>query len=250
MFRVSRWYGNALFTCCSRILSLSVVVERDERRLRGPLLFLVRHASIVDAVLPPALLSTSDDLEIRYVLRKELMLEPCLDVIGQCGVHCFVDRDAPARQELLKLRSVAHALGEEAIAIYPEGTRFSPGKRDDAIRALERARPELVPIARSMTQVLPPKVAGVLELLEAAPEADCLVLAHRGLENFAKLGDFLDGSVVGRKLEIKMWRIAKETIPPREHQPRWLFEIWQEVSDFVAEPAGTAPTRLGRLPSF
>jgi 1-acyl-sn-glycerol-3-phosphate acyltransferase len=179
--RASRWYGNALFAWCVRLLSLSVVVEGDGHNLRGPLLVLVRHASIIDAALPAALMSKRKELDARYVLRKELMMDPCLDIAGHAGSHCFVDRDGPRRRELDKIGRVAEHLGEQAVVIYPEGTRFSEPKRDEAIRSLERTQPELATIAASMTHVLPPKVAGVLQLLEAAPGADCLIIAHRGV---------------------------------------------------------------------
>ena len=232
--RVSRWYGHALFTGCVGLLSLSVVVEGDKDNLRGPLLVLVRHASIIDAALPATLLSKKMGLELRYVLRKELMMDPCLDIAGHAGTHCFVDRDGPRRRELDKIRSVAKHLGEQAVVIYPEGTRFSEAKRDKAIRLLERTRPELAALAVSMTQVLPPRVAGVLQLLEAAPGADCLIVAHRGLEGLSSPHDFLNGSAVGRTLEIRMWRIRREDIPAAEQQPRWLFAVWQQVGDFVA----------------
>lgn len=235
--RVSRWYGAALFSWCVRLLSLSVVVDGEERDLRGPLLVLVRHASIIDAALPAALLSKKMGLQLRYVLRKELMMEPCIDVIGHARPHCFLDRDGSPRRELCKISTVAQRLGEEAVVIYPEGTRFSEPKRDEAIRSLQRTRPELATIAASMTHVLPPKLAGVLQLLEAAPEADCFVVAHRGLEGFAAPRDFLDGSVVGRQLHVRMWRIPRDGIPRADQQPRWVFGLWREVGDFVAEPS-------------
>lgn len=199
------------------------------------MLVLVRHATIVDTALPAALLSKRG-LEVRYVLRKELVMEPCLDVAGHAGPHCFIDRDGPPRREIEKIRRVAQYLGRQAVAIYPEGTRFSESKRDVAIRSLERTRPEFAAIAASMTHVLPPKAAGVLQLLEAAPAADCLIVAHRGLEGFVSPRDFLDGSVVGQQLEIRIWRVRRESVPPADQQPRWLFDLWREVGDFVAGP--------------
>jgi len=235
IFRVSGWYGGSLFRWCVRLLSLSVVVEGGVDMVRGPLLVLVRHASIVDAALPAALLSQKNDLELCYVLKKELRIEPCIDIAGDTGPHCFLDREGPVRRELAKIRGVAQNLGAQAVVIYPEGTRFSEPKRDKAIRSLGRTQPELAAIAASMTHVLPPKAAGVLQLLEAAPQADCLIVAHRGLEGLVTPWDFLDGSVVRRRLEIRIWRIHRERIPCPEERPQWLFERWREVDGFVAE---------------
>jgi 1-acyl-sn-glycerol-3-phosphate acyltransferase len=240
VFRMSAWYGDSLFRWCMRLFALSVVVATDEPYLSGPLLVLVRHASIVDAALPAALLSKGRRLELRYILRKELMIEPCLDIAGHAGRHCFLDREGAAAGELEKVDAIARDLGEQAVVIYPEGTRFSEAKRVAAIEALGRTRPVLAPIAVRMTHVLPPKLTGVLRLLNAAPQADCLILAHRGLEGFAKPADFLDGEIVGRQLEIRMWRVRRESIPLADDQARWLFDEWRKVDGFVAarRPAG------------
>lgn len=244
LFSVSGSYGNALFSWCVRLLSLSVAVEGDKSSLRGPLLVLVRHASIVDAALPAWLLSTNG-LRLRYILRKELMMEPCLDIAGHAGPHCFLDRDGDAHQELSRIREVAQHLGSHAVVIYPEGTRFSVAKRDKAIQSLERDRPELATIAASMTHVLPPKVGGVLQLLKTAPGADCVIVAHRGLEGFASPRHFFRGSAVGRRIEVRIWRVRRENVPPVAEQPRWLFDLWRGVGDFVAGPQ---TTRGGRAP--
>lgn len=231
--RISTWYGSSLFSWCVRLLSLSVVVEGDEVPETGPLLVLVRHASIVDAALPAALVGTRG-LVLRYVLRKELMLEPVIDIVGHWRSHCFVDRDGPARQELARISNAGADLDTQAIVVYPEGTRFSEAKRIEAIRSLRRTRPRLADNAATMTHVLPPKLAGLRQLLKVVPEADCLVIAHRGLEGFASLRDFLDGSIVGREIHVRAWRIGNGQIPPPDQQSEWLFEVWREVDDFAA----------------
>ena len=34
-------------------------------------------------------------LRLRYVLKRELLWDPCLDIVGQRVPNIFVDRDAP-----------------------------------------------------------------------------------------------------------------------------------------------------------
>lgn len=169
------------------------------------------------------------------------MIEPCIDIARHGGPYCFVERNAPRRAELDKIRRIAEHLGEHAVVIYPEGTRFSASKRDAAIQAIEQTRPKLATMAASMRHVLPPRLAGVIQLLEAAPQADCLIVAHRGLEGLATPRDFFDGSAVDRTLEIRMWRIRREHIPSLEQQPGWLFDVWRQVDEFVAEPKFLGP---------
>ncbi len=233
--RISCWYGTQLFDWCVRLLSLSVEVEGDDGALSGPLIVLVRHVSIIDTAFPTALLSSRHGIDIRYVLRKELVVEPCLDIVGHVGTHCFLDREGDPAEELEKLDRVAQHLGGDAVALFPEGTRFTEAKRAAAVRQLEQTKPELAVHARAMQNVLPPKTAGAIRLLASAPEADCLVIAHRGLEGLARFRDFLDGSVVGRTVTIRLQRISRPRIPPIGRQPQWLYETWADVDAFVEQ---------------
>lgn len=69
--------------------------------------------------------------------------------------------------------------------------------------------------------------------LDAAPDADVLVVAHRGLEGLANATDLLNGSVVGAQIEVRIWRVSADEIPRGEARRRWLFDWWKRVDDFV-----------------
>jgi hypothetical protein len=88
-------------------------------------------------------------------------------------------------------------------------------------------------MAESFKHSLPPKAGGALTLLDAAPQADVLIVAHRGLEGLAEVTDLLSGAVVGQKVEIRIWRINAADIPQGEARRRWLFDWWKRVDDFV-----------------
>jgi hypothetical protein len=70
-------------------------------------------------------------------------------------------------------------------------------------------------------------------LLDAAPHADVLIIAHRGLEGLAEVGDLLSGAVVGQEVQVRIWRINAADIPSEEERRRWLFDWWKRVDDFV-----------------
>lgn len=234
-FKLYLWWGTSIFRWIKWLLNISVEVQGDDAIGTGPVLVFIRHASIIDTALPLVYMSNTKGLRLRYVFKRELLMDPCIDVAGHAWPNYFIDRGGDPAKELEGVRKLTYELGEEGVLLFPEGTRFTKLKQKRAIRVLGRTHPSLVPLAESMTHCLPPKPGGVLTLMEAAPHADILVVAHRGLEGFAEVSDLLRGGVVGKKLEIKMWRIPAEEIPPPDKRLTWLFKLWKQVDDFAAQ---------------
>ncbi len=232
-FRLECWWGNSMFEWLCRFLSLSTSIEGDEQILPGPVLVFIRHASIIDTLLPVAFLSNAKGLRLRYVFKRELLIDPCLDIAGHASPNYFIDRGGGARAELAAIRKLAEDLGDEGVLLYPEGTRFTERKKKIALQRLAETHPELVPLAASFTHCLPPRPGGALTLLDAAPNTDVLIVAHRGLEGMANLADLSSGSVVGKKVQIRVWRVNAADIPAGEERRRWLFEWWKRVDEFV-----------------
>ena len=233
-FRLECWWGSALFRWLCRFLSLSVAIEGEEHVLPGHVLVFIRHASIIDTALPVAYISNAQGLRLRYVFKRELLVDPCIDVAGHASPNYFIDRGGSPAEELAGIRSLAIDLGEEGVLLYPEGTRFTERKKRIALARLAKTHPELVPLAESFHHCLPPKPGGALTLLDAAPDADVLFVAHRGLEGLAEVADLLSGSVVGTRIEVKMWRVRSVDIPRGDARRQWLFNAWKQVDDFVA----------------
>jgi 1-acyl-sn-glycerol-3-phosphate acyltransferase len=242
-FRLECWWGSSLFTWLCRLLSLSTTVEGEEQILPGPVLVLIRHASIIDTALPVMFLSKAKGLRLRYVFKRELLVDPCIDVAGHASPNYFIDRGGSSREELAGIRKLAEDLGDEGVLLYPEGTRFTERKKKIAIERLAKTHPDLVPVAESFLHSLPPKPGGVLTLLDAAPHADVLIVAHRGLEGMAEVADLLSGRVVGKEVQVRIWRINAADIPRGEKRRRWLFDQWKRVDEFVELDLG------GRLTS-
>jgi 1-acyl-sn-glycerol-3-phosphate acyltransferase len=237
-FHLSCWWGSTLFGWLCRILSLSVSVEGGETILPAPVLVFIRHASIIDTLVPVTFISKPNGLQLRYVLKRELLVDPCVDVAGHVWPNYFIDRGGTPAEEIAGVRQLAVELGEQGVLLYPEGTRFTEGKKKIALERLQTQHPELVPIAESYSHCLPPKTGGALALLDAAPGTDALIVAHRGLEGLAEIADLWGGTVVGKSVKIRVWRVPSGEIPKsKEERERWLFDWWKRVDDFVSERA-------------
>ena len=174
-------------------------------------------------------------LRIRYVLKKELLLDPALDVAGNRLPNHFVDRGAADNErDLDAIRKLGSDLsGDDAVLIYPEGTRYSMLKRDRYLRRFAQRTGRVAEIATSLRGVLPPRPGGTLALLEGST-ADVVVLAHRGLEGFARVKDMWKGGIVGSRIHVSFRRISRADIPEgRTDRVTWLFEIWREIDAWV-----------------
>lgn len=227
-----RW-AETLLTTVTRLFGLRLRVEGAESVTPGPILVLARHTSIVDNLLPARFVSRQG-IRLRYVLKQELLADPALDVVGNRLPNAFIDRESPAA--LQRIAELARGLGpDEGVLIFPEGTRFDPGKLERAREILRRRTPALGELAAGFQSVLPPRTGGVLTLLDTA-RADVVILAHRGLEGFARVRDIWAGAMVGRTVDVRLWRVPYDRIPPeREGRGRWLFGVWGEIDAWANE---------------
>jgi 1-acyl-sn-glycerol-3-phosphate acyltransferase len=239
LYRLQAWWASMNLGLARRLLRLHIELEGAELASPGPSILLIRHASILDTLLPCTYVQRPQRFRVRYVLKQELLVDPCIDIVGNALPNYFVDRTGNTAAELEGIRSLVADLGTDGVLIFPEGTRFSESKRARALERLGAQSSPLEAAAQQMTRVLPPKPGGVLTLLEALPDVDCVFFAHSGLERFAKVENLLDGAVVGSTVRVKLWRIPRAEIP-LEHDERldWLFKQWAEVDSFVR---GAAP---------
>lgn len=221
-------------------------VEQAERLTPGPVIVLVTHSSIVDTLLPTALLSVPLGMRLRFVLKEELLAEPCLDVAGHRVPNCFVSRRGENTElEVARVAALAKDLGSmDGVLIYPEGTRFTPKKRD---RALERiAKSDEARAARlgGMRNVLPIQPGGTLALLEAAPDADIVIVAHAGLHGTAEVGDLVKAGLAGRSVALRVTRIERSTLPRDQRELlSALDDRWLEVDAWITERLETRSAR-------
>lgn len=229
---LQRWWTGLLFDGVRRIYGMRVEVEGADVVSPTPFLLFVRHSSTADTVLAAALVANPRQILLRYVLKRELLWDPCLDLVGQRLPNTFVDRSGQRRDaEIVAVAALAEDLGAgEAVLVYPEGTRFSEAKLARAKEALQ-AHP-LGALAARFTAVLPPRVGGPLALLDAAPTLDVVFLEHAGFEGAATMPSLLRGALIGRTLHVRLRRVPRAVIPATGRD-RWLFEEWLQTDAWV-----------------
>jgi 1-acyl-sn-glycerol-3-phosphate acyltransferase len=203
-----------------------------------PLLLLVRHVSTADTILASIFVAERYGIVLRYVLKRELLWDPCLDIVGNRLVNVFVRRGGGDSQaDLAAVASLTENLGPgEGILIYPEGTRFTTEKRRRIIEKLSQRGDEIAARrARDLTRVLPPRLGGTLALLEQASKWDIGICAHVGMDKATSFADFLSGALVGAEVRIRIGLHRGETLPKeREPLTEWIYDRWAEVDRFVA----------------
>ncbi len=238
-FRLQCWWAGGLFDATRALFQLRVEVTGDAAAEGGPVLMLARHASVADTLLAAALLSRPYGLRLRYVLKRELLWDPCLDIVGHRLPNAFVRRGSrDTAGDVAAVRSLASGLGpRDGVLIFPEGTRATPALRARAIERLDASPTATGPqreAARRLKHVLPPRLEGVLALLEADPGADVVLLAHAGLDSVRTLADLRRGTLVGQRVRVHLWRCPRAEIPDdREGRIAWLLAQWQRVDDAV-----------------
>lgn len=237
--RMQRWtyaiqagWAATLLSAVERVFQIRFHVQGTDLVAPGPVVVLSRHTSLVDNLLPARYVAKPGGLRLRYVLKRELMSDPALDVVGNRLPNAFVDRES--RESVAAIARLGQHLDpDEGVLIFPEGTRFTSRKLARSRKILERRSPRLAELAGGFKSVLPPRAGGTLALLEATG-ADVVVLTHRGLDSFARLPDIWRGAMVGRDVHVKLWRIGAQSIPSgRQPRTEWLFEVFQQIDDWI-----------------
>jgi 1-acyl-sn-glycerol-3-phosphate acyltransferase len=124
----------------------------------------------------------------------------------------------------------------DVVVIFPEGTRFTPEKQTEVMAKLAVRMPETAAWAARLRHVLPPRPVGTLSLLEARPDIDVVFCAHTGLEESNRLEDLINGSLLGRTVKAKFWRVPRAEVPlARDERVAWLHAWWERVDRWIDE---------------
>ncbi len=239
-FRIQMWFGGSQFWWAKRVFGWTVELQNEAALDGGPYVLLPRHVSVGDTLIWPAIVSGRHGVDVHYVVKDELMLDPTLGIVGQRGRHVFVKRDgSDTERQIAAVAALASSdLGErDALLIYPEGTRHTEAKRARIIAKL-RASGNVARMteAEALTHVLPPRMGGPLAILTRAKDADVILAPHAGFEGAAKLKDVWRGDVIGRRIAIGFRRIPAAEVPrDPEGAAAWLREQWRWMDAWVAE---------------
>jgi 1-acyl-sn-glycerol-3-phosphate acyltransferase len=144
---------------------------------------------------------------------------------------------AQALAEIERMASVA--TDDTAFVIFPEGRLFHPKVRDRLMARVEEVDSARAERLSALTGMLPPKAGGFQALLATVPDADVVIIGHRGLDRFKKLADLIEVVPVREPIRVTARRITRTDIPvDPEDQARWLDETWLQLDAELAQPAG------------
>ncbi len=241
-YALQRWWAKQLIGSLRLSCGLKIEVEGAENLSAGPLICLGRHASLGDALVSAWIFGSLAKRFPRYVMKKELLFDPCLDVVGQRIPNYFVDRGSAAvRQELTGIRTMAANMGERDVAvIFPEGTRTNDEKRVGLVARLERRAPDRHAKLIGLQRLLPPRSAGASVLLEEIPNGDVVVMWHvgfDGLDTFGGVRRRIASANPSAKVVLEYHQRA--SIPEGDGFEAWLDDRWLEIDAKVVAADAT-----------
>lgn len=242
-YRLQRWWAARLMGALSATTGLRIEVRGASDLGEGPLVCLARHASLGDALVSAWVFGSVAGRNPRFVMKRELLADPCLDIVGQRVPNYFVDRSNPTGEaEVAGIAAMADGLGPGDVAvIFPEGTRTTPDKRTRRLTELAERSPERHRRLSGITAVLPPRPGGAAGLLARVPDAGVVVLWHVGFDGLDSFGNIID-AIAHRAphAHVVLERHDRATVPDGEAFVGWLDACWVDVDTNVRQAvAGT-----------
>ena len=237
VYRLKRRWLQSHLAGIRTLFALRFEIEDLELAGPGPVLILIRHASIIDNALPDAIVGRAHGLGFRFVIKRELRMLPTIDIGGRWVPTLFVRRaSGDTAVELARLRELTLELSpQDGILIYPEGTRWTPAKLARAQEIISERQPAIAPLANRLQNLLPPRLGGTISLLESA-NADVVIFGHVGLDGFEYISDIWSGGLVGTTVRLKFWRFPAAEVPTeRDALIEWLYARWQELDDWIGK---------------
>jgi 1-acyl-sn-glycerol-3-phosphate acyltransferase len=235
---IQGWWASGLLSWAGRLLGVQLDSDDPAKLPSGPFIVLSRHASMVDAVIPAAVITGRLRRYVHYVLKRELRWDPSIDVFGTRLGNYFVARGGKTEDEEAGIAELGRsALPDSALVIFPEGTYATPKNRERVLRSLKRLGDQsLVERAEALKALLPPKPAGTLALLGSQPTADVVVVGHVGLEGVAELAGLRKRLPLSNPVVVRWWVHRRSDLPTGEDGlTQWLADRWLELDRWVVE---------------
>ena len=202
-----------------------------------PIVVACRHAGPGDSFTLIHALMHWYAREPRVVLKDTMAWDPTIDVLLNRVPARFITPN-PGRGE--DLETLIHALAQgldenDAFVIFPEGGNFTPERRQRAIDRLRRLGLErMARRAERMTNVLAPRPGGLFAAVDAAPDADVVLVAHTGLDHLLTVGDLWRELPMDKRIVMRWWQVPRAEIPEdRDERIEWLFGWWERIDAWI-----------------
>lgn len=241
-YALQKLWTRGVVGALSLTVGLRIDVEGADQLSDGPFIALCRHASLADSVMSAWVFATQSGLRPRYVLKKELQLDPCLDIVGHRLPNYFLNRaSSDVATELQGIEKMAEGLGVRDVAvIFPEGTRANDKKRERILNLMQTKSPDRARRLENLRFLMAPKTAGVSALLAAVPNAKVVTMWHAGfdgMDTFRGIVKHLAKSAV--RVQVRVVEHQRATVATGEAFVSWLDEQWiamdAAVSQLVSE---------------
>ncbi len=234
-YELQRRWADALVGALRLCAGLRIEVDGLDALAPGPIVVCSRHANLADALLPAWLLGRVA-MHPRYVLTDELLVDPCLDIVGNRLPNHFLERGATSDRELSELCALSKGMGAaEAAVIYPEGRLATEERRERRLAEMAERDPERARRLQSLRTLLPPKAPGTQALLAGARTADLVFLAHKGFDGLDRLTSAPAHVPFAEPVKIRLTRVSRAEIPEGPAFARWLDDSWLEMDEWVNE---------------
>ncbi len=235
--RLSAIWGSSLLWGAKTFFGFGIEITGEEALSQPGFLLFLRHASVADTLIGPAIVARPHDVRFRYVVKRDLLMDPCLDIVGNRLPNYFAHRNAKhSERDIAGITGLIEAIPpDQSVLIYPEGTRFTDAKKQQILERLkQKGESETLALAKRLRHTLPPRLGGPLALLQNNPGMDVVVCAHTGFEGTGSFWELWNGKMVNTTVQIAFWRIPYADIPKtREAQVDWLFRVWESIDDWI-----------------
>jgi len=242
-YALQRWWADQLLQALKATCGFAVEVENIGALQPGPVLLFARHASLADSLVSAYVVTTLAQMNPRYVLKRELLSDPCLDVVGQRLPNHFLDRHATdSTPELEALEALVKNIDSSTVGIiFPEGTRANQKKRDRALEKIAVIDPARADRLHEMRHLLPLRPAGAAAMLRGCPSADVVFAWHVGFEGLDTFGGILRAiSSRMQPIRFHLRRVERSLIPNNSlidtnELTKWLDGEWMRMDREVGE---------------
>jgi len=233
-----RWWAASLLGALRLTTGLRVEVEGVEAFDPAPAVILARHACLADSLVSAWVVVGPAGHHVRFVIKRELLSDPCLDIAGKRMRNHFVDRGATdSGPELAALQELTTDMGDDTCAvIFPEGTRASPEKRARALAKIAERDPARAERLGALDHLNPPRPAGSEAMLAGAPTADVVLAWHTGFDGMDTFGGIMRNlpPLSGRTIRYVARRVSRSEVPRSampggEEFTRWLDDQWLQL---------------------
>ncbi len=249
-YRLMGWWAGALISALGRTTGQRPRIEGLDALKPGNAIVLCRHASLGDSLLSGWALASVAQVHPRYVLKRELLGDPCLDIVGLRVPNHFLDRGAAdGSAELLALERLAAGIRPGvAGVIFAEGTRSNDSKRAHALDKIAARDPERAARLAGLRHLLPPRPAGSTAMLTGAPDADVVLAWHTGFDGFDSFGGMIRQLARPRTpVRFVARRVPRSEVPSGDDFVAWLDAQWlrmdAEVDAALSDAALSDATR-------